>query len=214
MKRTTAIAAIVIALVVGLLGGTQIGSSTAAPTPAASATPPPVFPGSRNLEKALRDASAGQLSSAADFATEGARELDEAAPLRILSLEVVQPGVQGFGLWTEVPAAALSISKKDPLVLYFEPSGFARKNVNGVWTSDLIADISLYAPHVSPQPFLQQKNFVGAKLDSRRPNREIYYAATLHVTGVPAGDYVAEVTLRDNVGGETAKAVVPFKLVP
>lgn len=207
-------------LAIGVLAGAQLGCSTsdaaATPSPAPAAT----FPGSRNLEKAQKEAAAGQLAAASDLATEAARELDEAAPLRVVSLRVVKTPVSGYGLWTEVPASALSISKKDTLNLYFEPAGFARRKQGDIWTSDLVADVALFAPSVRPEPFLTQSDFIGSKLDSRRANRELYYVMTLRVEGPPGGegpppgDYVAEVTLRDKIGGETAKATVPYKLVP
>ena len=217
MKQTTAIAAIVIALLLGIVGGTQMGTSNAAasptPTPAA-----PTFPGSRTLEKAQKEAAANNMGTAVDTLAEALRELEEAAPLRILSLRVVQTPTAGYGLWTELPGKAISLSKKDPLILYFEPSGFSRKKNGDVWSSDMIADVALYAPQLGPEPFLKQTDFVGSKLDSHRPNRELFYVMTLKIDftggGPPAGEYVAEVTLRDNISGEKATERVIFKIVP
>lgn len=212
MKPAAVIALVAVALALGILGGTQIGAPGAATTP--TPAPAPSFPGSRNVEKAKNEAAAGQLSTASDTLEEALRELEEAAPLRIESLQLVSGPVQGYGLWQPLPGGAISIAKKDPLLLYFEPTGFARKHVDGVWTSDLMADIALYAPAVGPTPFVQQTNFVGNQLSSHRANRELYYTMKLSVQGPPAGTYVAEVTLRDQIGGETAKATIPFKIVP
>lgn len=184
-------------------GCTSSGAASATPTPA------PSFPGSTKVTEAGALAAKGQLAAASDTLAEAQRLLEEAAPLRIRNLTVVDAAPTGFGLYTAQPAAA--IAPGAPLILYFEPNGFARSSSNNVWTMDLVADVNLYAPP-QPVPFHAEPKFVALNINSRQPNREIFLSATMHIKGVPPGDYVAEILLTDNVGKETAKARVPFTL--
>jgi hypothetical protein len=177
------------------------GNSTPAPAP--------VFPGSAKLAEVSTLAEKDQLAGAADALAEAQRLLEEAAPLRIRNLTVVESAAQGFGLYTAKGGAALGPG--EPLILYFEPNGFARTSTNGTWTMELVADVNLYSPPESV-PFVAQQGFVELKLTSRAPNREIFMSATLHLKGVPPGDYAAQIVLTDTVGKETAKANVPFTL--
>lgn len=198
--------AVAVGAAVAFLGCKSSGAANPTPTPA------PSFPGSAKLGEASTLAAKGQLAAASDALTEAQRLIEEAAPLRIRNLTVADAAPQGFGLYTAKPAAALAPG--EPLILYFEPNGFARTAGtagSATWTTDLVADVNLYAPP-QPVPFVAQPGFVKLGITSRQPNREVFLSATLHIAGVPPGDYVAEVVLTDNVGKETAKARVPFTL--
>lgn len=161
------------------------------------------------MEEAGALAAKGRLSAASDALAEAQRQLEEAAPLRILNLTVADASPQGFGLYTEKAGATLSSNQ--PLILYFEPNGFSRAPSGNTWTVDLSADVNLYAPPQT-EPFVSQPGFVVLKVTGQQPNREVFMSATLHLSGVPAGKYVAEIRLADNVGKETATARVPFTL--
>lgn len=200
------------ALVLAIAAGAGIAFLGCKSSGTANPTPAPVFPGSVKLGEASTLGAKGQLAAAADALADAQRLIEEAAPLRVRNLTVADAAPQGFGLYTAKPAPALAPG--DPLILYFEPNGFARAAGtagSGTWTTNLVADVNLYAPP-QPVPFLAQPGFVKLDITSRQPNREIFLSATLHIDGVPPGDYIAEILLTDNVGKETATARVPFTL--
>src|SRR3954465_1443503 len=103
-----------------------MGGAKPAPTPVAA-----TFPGSANIEKARAAAAAGKLDGAADALSDALRELDDAGPLRIRHLTLVEQDGRGYGIYTPLPQNVLKPG--DGLFLYFEPAGMAHQFSENLW---------------------------------------------------------------------------------
>ena len=175
---------------------------------AVTPTPAPSYPGAAQIGEGARLASEGQNSKAADALGEAVRLLEESGSLRINNLTVVEPLVQGFGLYE--PDADGIVHLGDKVVLYFEPAGFKRDFKDGLYSFDLAADIAMLDP--SGKMIMNQTDFLVSAVNSRRPNREIHMSMRIDTANAVESDLVAVVTLRDRIGKKQAIAQVPFKL--
>lgn len=198
------LATLAASVLVAPVAACRADSSSARATP----TPAPVFPGSASLSRAQALAARGKLAEAADALSEAQRELDEAAPLRIQNLTVVEGAVRGYGLYEPKPDGVVVAGA--PLVVYFEPAGMARQREGELWKMNLVADVAVL--DAAGDRIVSQTDFLRSAVTSRRPNRELQFTLRLDIEGAPAGDYLVEVTLRDLLGKEQAVERVPFKI--
>ncbi len=188
---------------IAVTGAASVGCSGRGDTPAA-----PSGPGSEAVERARTAVAAGDLSAASDALAEAARQVEEAGPLRIVSLALVEDSVRGYGLYD--PRASGTIRPDEPLLLYFEPVGFKRGRDGDRYAIDLAADLAVL--DAAGTPLQRQDDFLVSAVESRRPNREIQFVLRLALPGVQEGDFIAEVTLKDRVGGKKAIARKPFRV--
>ena len=177
-------------------------NGTAKPLP----TPAPIaFPGSADLDRARTAAAAGKLDAAADALSDALRTIEDAGPLRIRNLKLVEKDVPGFGLYTPLKTSALKPG--DGLFLYFEPAGMTHQFSEDLWHSDLSADLALLLPDGTVAQ--DQPDFLVSTVASHAPNREIQFVMRLATRGISEGDYAVRVTLHDRLGKKTAVEQIP-----
>lgn len=185
-------------------GFAALAPGHAKPTP----TPAVTYPGVASLEKARQLASAGTLDGAADALSDALREIEDKGPLRIEHLQLVRPGVNGFGLYTPIPADTLQPG--DGIIVYFEPTGITHAFSGDMWHLDLSADLALL--DAKGQTLEEKPGFLTQQVESHQPNREIQFVMRLLSTGMPEGDYAARITLHDRLGNKDAVATLPFHI--
>lgn len=189
------------------LGAALGAASSCGAKPAATPAPVASFPGSASLERARAAAAANQLDRAADALADAMREIEDAGPLRIRNMQLVERDVRGFGLYTGLRTDTLKPG--DGLFLYFEPAGMTHVLADGLWTSDLTADLAILLPDGTVAQ--DKPDFLVSTVQSHAPNREIQFVMRLATTGIQEGDFLVRVTLHDRLGKKTAVEQIPVK---
>ena len=191
------------------LGVALLAGGACAPNGGGAATPTPVptYPGAAALADAQRQAAGGQLADASDSLAEALRQVEEASPLRIENLVIAEAAV-GYGLYKE--RSSPSFQPGEPIFLYMEPYGMARKREGDLYGIELVFDVAVIDG--AGAELERKKDFLKLEVPSRRPNREIYATMKLHFGNYPPGSYVIEVVAHDKVGGEDAVQRIPFRI--
>ena len=171
-----------------------------------------------SLTAAAADELADQMKAADDLAGSGKfleamDALDAAAtlvwdrsPLNFRqALWVAGPPV-GFGAYT--PRPTNEYASGDEMIAYVEPVGFGWRKSGDMWQTDLSADVAI--KDKDGKEIYAQKDFQKLDLSSRICNHEFMTRFTFLFTGLPAGDYVLETTLRDAVSSKSGTFSLPF----
>lgn len=168
---------------------------------------PAAFPGAVEMERARAAAEEGRLATASDELAEALRLVEEAGPLRIKNLTLVEEGVRGYGLYRPKTDP---VAPGRPILLYFEPGGMVHGREGDRWTIDVVSDLAILDP--GGTVLQKEENFLATSVESLRPNREIHFTLRLDTPGIQEGDYVVEVTLRDRIGKKSAAERIPVKV--
>ncbi|WP_428688481.1 hypothetical protein [Roseibium sp.] len=128
------------------------------------------------------------------------------APLAIPTAVFVAAPADGYGIYTARADSVFAIG--EPLLVYLEPVGFDWKQENGLFRSLLTVDFDLSSPDGTV--LAGQKEFGRFDFKSHVPNTEYMANLTLRVNGAPAGDYVLDLTVNDQIGGGSARVKIPF----
>jgi hypothetical protein len=150
----------------------------------------------------------GKVVEAIAALDEAATALWEKAPLGFRrALWVAEKG-SGFGAYN--PRENGVYSSGAPMTVYAEPVGFAWRQSGEMWRTDLIADLTIKTS--DGKQLFHQNEFQKLQLASRVRNREFMVNFTYTLSGIPAGEYVLETTLRDQVSGKKGSFALPFTI--
>lgn len=157
--------------------------------------------------KAAEDlAAAGKFLEAMDALDDAATLIWDRAPLTFRrALWVAEPPA-GFGAYN--PRETDAYAAGDEMIAYVEPVGFGWRKSGDTWQTDLAADVSI--KDKDGKEIFAQKDFQKLALSSRVRNREFMTRFTFTLTGLPAGDYTLETTLRDAVSSKSGSFTLPF----
>ncbi len=141
--------------------------------------------------------------AALDAATD---TLWEKAPLTFRRALWVAGPPNGFGAYN--PRETNVYAAGDQMIVYAEPVGFGWSKAGDIWQTDLAVDLTIKAK--DGEVLLTKDDFQKLAIASRVRNREFMATLKLTLTGIPAGEYIAETTLRDRVTGKAATMSLPF----
>jgi hypothetical protein len=157
--------------------------------------------------KAAADlAGAGKFVEAMDALDDAASLIWDRAPLTFRrALWVAEPPA-GFGAYK--PRETNEYAAGDQMIAYVEPVGFGWRKADDMWQTDLAADVTI--KDNDGKEIYSQKDFQKLSLSSRVRNREFMTRFTFTLTGLPAGNYTLETTLRDGVSSKSGSFTLPF----
>ncbi len=141
--------------------------------------------------------------AALDAATDA---LWEQAPLTFRrSLWVAAPP-NGFGAYN--PRETNIYAAGDQMIVYAEPVGFGWEKTGDLWQMNMAVDLAIKSK--DGEVLLTKQDFQKLSIASRVRNREFMATLTLTLNGIPAGEYIADTTLRDQVSGKAGTMSLPF----
>lgn len=171
----------------------------AAPTASATETT-----GVKNSVDAL--AAQGKYTEAIAALDDTAAGLWEKAPLTFRRALWVAAQPQGYGAYN--PRETSVFSSGATMIAYVEPIGFGWRKNGDIFETDLAIDLVVKGRDGAV--LLNKEDFQGMRLGSRVKNREFMAHLTYTFSGIPAGEYVAETTMRDKVTGKSGSFALPF----
>ncbi len=130
----------------------------------------------------------------------------EQAPLTFRRALWVAGPPNGFGAYN--PRETNVYAAGDQMIVYAEPVGFGWAKTGDIWQMNIAVDLAIKSKE--GEVLLSQENFQKLALSSRVRNREFMTTLTLTLTGIPAGEYIADTTLRDQVSGKQGTMSLPF----
>jgi hypothetical protein len=130
----------------------------------------------------------------------------EQAPLTFRRALWVAGPPNGFGAYT--PRETNVYAAGDQMIIYAEPVGFGWSRTGDIWQMNLAADMVIKSKE--SEVLLSQPDFQKLTIASRLRNREFMTSLTLTLTGIPAGEYIADTTFRDQVSGKQGTMSLPF----
>jgi hypothetical protein len=151
-------------------------------------------------------AGQGKLIEALGVLDEAATALWERAPLTMRRALWVAETPNGFGAYN--PRESNVFTAGTSMIAYAEPVGFGWRKSGDLWYTDLIVDLVIKA--TDGTVLLRKAEFQKLELGSRVRNHEFMAHFTYTFTGIPAGEYVVETTLRDAVSGKSGTFSLPF----
>jgi hypothetical protein len=113
---------------------------------------------------------------------------------------------RGFGNYT--PRETNAYLAGDEMIAYAEPVGFGWRKVGDMWQNDFAADVTLTTK--DGKHFHTQKDVGKGGMLSRVRNREYNIRLTITLADIPAGEYMADFTVRDAVSGKSGTFSLPF----
>lgn len=111
----------------------------------------------------------------------------------------------GNGMYDE--RASNRYKQGDTLYFYAEPKNYKYKQEGKLYNFGFTGDILLVTNN---EVVFGKREFWNATFKSHYPNKEIMLNGTLSLGNSPPGNYVAEFTVTDKVGKESAKFSLPF----
>ena len=96
----------------------------------------------------------------------------------------------------------------DVVLVYAEPTGYGWRSDGDWFSTDLVVDAALLT--ADGESLWGQEGFGEFNLTSRYRFLEYMLNLELNITGLPAGDYVLEYTITDNIRGQTASISLPI----
>jgi len=151
-------------------------------------------------------AGQGKFIEALAALDEAATALWDRAPLTMRRALWVAETPNGFGAYN--PRENNVFTAGTSMIAYAEPVGFGWRKSGDLWYTDLIVDLVIKASDGTV--LLRKPEFQKLELGSRVRNREFMAHFTYTFTGIPAGEYVVETTLRDAATGKNGTFSLPF----
>jgi hypothetical protein len=150
----------------------------------------------------------GRVIEAIDALDAAAAALWDRAPLAFRRGIWVMEKADGFGIFRPRPNNVFSTGQ--PMLVYAEPVGFGWTQNGEIYTTNFAADV-VFRDKAGKELF-RKDEFQEFKLSSRFRNREFMCNFTYTLTGLPAGEYTVETTLRDRVSGKKGSFTLPFTI--
>ncbi len=157
-------------------------------------------------EKAEKALAAGKAGAAVDALDAALDVVWKATPLTFRKALFVSEPPTGFGAYVERPDAVFAPGQ--PLLVYAEPIGFEWKQVDGLFTCDLIIDVALRDP--AGKVLFEKREIGHMALKSHARNHEFMMKLDLNLRGLPVGDYVLDGIMRDEVSKKWGSFSLPF----
>lgn len=151
-------------------------------------------------------AGQGKFIEALDALDDAVDALWDQSPLTFRRTLWVAEPPDGFGAFN--PRETNQYAAGDQMIVYSEPIGFGWSKSGDIWRTDLAADLAIKSK--DGEVLLSKQDFQKLVLGSRVRNREFMATFTLTLTGIPDGDYIADMTLRDQVTGKSGTISLPF----
>ncbi len=153
-------------------------------------------------------ADAGQHVEAVELLRRAQVALAARAPLAFRRVEFVSEQPGGFGMFK--PRGSNVFRQGEPLIVYTEPVGVGWKSEGDRLHSLVIFDFTVRTR--DGQVLGGRKDFGRLAFTSQVENQEIMAHLTIRLSGAPAGQYVLEVTFRDQVANKSAELELPFAI--
>ncbi len=159
-----------------------------------------------NFKRAVEEAEAGNGTASAAAMREAAADLWLETPLGFSEALFVTGDTLLFGAFD--PRDSNVFKAGDVVFVYAEPIGYGWRKEGDFFVTELVVDAALLAPE--GDVLWEQKEFGKFDLASRRRFMEYMLNLELNISGLPAGKYVLEYSLTDNVLGNQAKITLPL----
>lgn len=114
----------------------------------------------------------------------------------------------GYGIFDARPDNVFKQGEK--ILVYVEPVGYKWNQENGIYRSNLTADVQLKS--ADGKVLGGQEGFGQFNLASRVQNTEYYISLTYSFTGVAPGKYIVGTILHDKIGGSSTSFDLPFEI--
>jgi hypothetical protein len=150
-------------------------------------------------------AGGGKFLEAMDALDAAATLIWDRSPLSFRRALWVTEAPSGFGAYT--PRPTNEYASGEEMIAYVEPIGFGWRKSGDMWQTDLATDVTIKK---DGKEIYSQKDFQKLALSSRVRNHEFMTRFTFQLTGLPAGDYILETTLRDAVSSKSGTFSLPF----
>jgi hypothetical protein len=157
-------------------------------------------------------AGRGKYVEAIEALDQAAASLSDKSPLSFRTALWVAEPPDRFGVYN--PRRTNAFIAGENMFAYAELVGIGWKKTGDIWQTDFTADFSLKTKD-GRQIFSQQdfaKADAGTSM-SRVRIRELIARFTIVLNDVPAGEYLAEFTVRDAVSGKNGTFSLPFAIV-
>lgn len=141
--------------------------------------------------------------AALDAATD---TLWEQTPLTFRRALWVAGPPNGFGAYN--PRETNVYAAGDQMIIYAEPVGFGWDKTGDIWQTNIAVDLAIKSKE--GEVLLSKEDFQKFSIASRVRNREFMATVTLTLSGIPVSEYVADITLRDQVSGKKGTMSLPF----
>jgi hypothetical protein len=151
-------------------------------------------------------AGAGKFSEAVDVLDDATISVWLRAPLALRRALWVEAPADGFGMYK--PRENNVYGPGAQMFLYTEPFGYGWRKVGDMWETDFVADLELR--NKDGVVLLRQREFMNKQARSKVRNREFMANFTYRFSDIPAGEYIADTTLRDRVTGKSVTSSLPF----
>jgi hypothetical protein len=157
-------------------------------------------------------AANGKYVEAIEALDRAATSLWDKSPLSFRTALWVAEAPDRFGVYN--PRKANAYIAGENMFAYAEPVGIGWRKAGDIWQTDFTADFTLKTKDGS-QLFSQQDfaKSQSGESSSRLRIRELMVRFTVILTNIPAGEYMAEFTVRDAVSGKSGAFSLPFVIV-
>ncbi|MFO0909449.1 MAG: hypothetical protein U0794_14035 [Isosphaeraceae bacterium] len=140
------------------------------------------------------------------------QEEDPQATAFGLSEPIICSEIRGFEDYERHPTASLTAEEK--LLIYYRPLHYKSRKVKGMFEAHLTQDGTIHRKG-EKAVLWSKKKLVDYQVKTPEPPEFIYHRNTIALKGLKPGEYVFELTLRDEVGqGAPALKSIPFRIVP
>jgi len=129
-------------------------------------------------------------------------------PLTVKKAVLVSEKAPSFGSYR--PREGNSFKAGEPILLYLEPVGYRFKPLDGGHQFGLACDLTVLSEE--GKILGGQRDFGQWSFDSRELIFDFFMNLTINLTGLPAGRYLIEITLRDLNSTESARVQTPVVL--
>jgi hypothetical protein len=164
----------------------------------------PVADAGGEAERLAREGKAREAVEALDRARD---DILRAAPLQFARLLFVAAEPQGYGVYE--PRAGATFKPGETMYVYGEPFAFGHARQGDQRRIEFDVSLSVVSPSGETTVKPQSGKLA---LASRAENREFMVSLSYEPKGLPAGDYVLQIDVRDAATGKSTVAKLPFKV--
>lgn len=164
---------------------------------------PPDF--QTRLEQAAKLAREGRWSQVVQLIRELEPLAAREAPLAVTDGRPLAEPAQGLGMYTPLQDGVV---KGEELYLYAQVANHGLRKVKEGWELHLASDLAVL--DAMGRELARDPGFGESRFTARVPHRDTFVIAALRVRGLPAGKYVARLTVRDRVDEKSGVVDIPF----
>jgi hypothetical protein len=134
---------------------------------------------------------------------------------KVLWIEAGHSALRGFGAYIRRETNVYRADEE--MIAYAEPVGFAWRKMrddkrnDDIWQSDFAADITIKTK--DGKHLHSQKDIGKGGTAIRSRSHEYGIRVTVTMSNIPAGEYMAEFTVRDAVSGKSGRFSLPFVVI-